>query len=648
MKVLIIDDEDDTRSIASMSLSILGGVDVVEAEGGLEGIAKAEQDRPDVILLDMMMPGMDGVQTLTELQKNPATLDIPVIFLTAKAMTTEIERLTRMGAIAVLTKPFDPTTLAAQVEQILDKRGLKVTPSTGTTSGIETAAAPPAVQAASAPPPIPAPPVNPFSNMTHPAQTNAWANSNNAPQSPTATNQSGVPTAQTGGLISTSRTNTFPGMNTGQYQGTTSGAFQNDQQQPLSPLASGQAQPQMQSGAWDNAQQPSPDGRYSQYMNAQPGNLQQQGLSPNNYAERNYNEQLWQLPSEQNNPAYQPNQSNQHNQHLTPHQQQLITQQSITSDYSQLPGRPSAAAFNHNFPQSVVPPQAPYAMPGEPRIRQGPLHQPVQNKQDDFFSEQQKKLRQSETSGYPVPGDQFQGQQYPGAPGSEQPGFPRSQQNQTGTHQVPGIGYPSLQQTQLNQGQQQQYPQNLQSPDNQPHQADPQRTSGQQNVPNSGFQPPHPQSISSTYPVPSPSSTITGAGSQPLSPLAALAKNAAQASPDATADPWVIAANENVQTSSSKGANKISKDTPPTIPTAPTVPLAPNVPPSKPIVIKARPPKEETKEPERKAFSHPWGQIHKPDWSGEADPLLSNDEKEADDNDPNGKSNKKRPNDDRK
>lgn len=120
MKVLIIDDEEDTRSIASMSLSILGGLDVVEAESGNEGISKAEQERPDVILLDMMMPIMDGSQTLMALQNNAGTRDIPVIFLTAKAMTSEIEKLKRMGAIGVLTKPFDPTLLANQVRQILE------------------------------------------------------------------------------------------------------------------------------------------------------------------------------------------------------------------------------------------------------------------------------------------------------------------------------------------------------------------------------------------------------------------------------------------------------------------------------------------------------------------------------------------------
>jgi CheY-like chemotaxis protein len=120
MKVLIIDDEEDTRSIASMSLSILGGLDVLEAESGQDGINTAEKEQPDVILLDMMMPIMDGSQTLMALQANAGTKNIPVIFLTAKAMSSEIERLKRMGAVGVLTKPFDPTILASQVRAILE------------------------------------------------------------------------------------------------------------------------------------------------------------------------------------------------------------------------------------------------------------------------------------------------------------------------------------------------------------------------------------------------------------------------------------------------------------------------------------------------------------------------------------------------
>lgn len=120
MRVLIIDDEEDTRSIASMSLTILGGLEVIEAENGQDGVNKAATEQPDVILLDMMMPMMDGPSTLEALRANARTNKIPVIFLTAKAMTTEIERLKRMGAKGVLTKPFDPTILANQMKAILE------------------------------------------------------------------------------------------------------------------------------------------------------------------------------------------------------------------------------------------------------------------------------------------------------------------------------------------------------------------------------------------------------------------------------------------------------------------------------------------------------------------------------------------------
>lgn len=119
MKVLIIDDEEDIRSIASMSLGILGGIDVVEADGGEDGISKAAVENPDAILLDMMMPGLDGPATLVKLRSNEATKNIPVIFLTARAMNSEMEKLKLMGATGVLTKPFDPTTLASQVKAIL-------------------------------------------------------------------------------------------------------------------------------------------------------------------------------------------------------------------------------------------------------------------------------------------------------------------------------------------------------------------------------------------------------------------------------------------------------------------------------------------------------------------------------------------------
>lgn len=120
MKVLIIDDEDDIRSVAALSLGILGGVEVVEAESGPDGISMAESEKPDVILLDMMMPEMDGPATLAALRDNTQTNSIPVIFLTARAMTAEVERLKQMGAKGILTKPFDPAQLAVQVKAILE------------------------------------------------------------------------------------------------------------------------------------------------------------------------------------------------------------------------------------------------------------------------------------------------------------------------------------------------------------------------------------------------------------------------------------------------------------------------------------------------------------------------------------------------
>jgi len=123
MKVLIIDDEEDIRRIAYLSLGKVGGMDVLDADGGSEGLRKAESEKPDVILLDMMMPKMDGRATLAALRGNPSTSKIPVIFLTAKAMRSEVEQLMQIGATGVLTKPFDPMTLASQVRSILSENG---------------------------------------------------------------------------------------------------------------------------------------------------------------------------------------------------------------------------------------------------------------------------------------------------------------------------------------------------------------------------------------------------------------------------------------------------------------------------------------------------------------------------------------------
>ena len=119
MKVLIIDDDADIRFVAAMSLRAGGAIDVVEASGGFDGVCKAREEQPDVILLDMMMPTMDGSQTIAALRMQTETATTPVIFLTAKTIVAEIQRMKDLGASGVLIKPFDPRTLAADVFALL-------------------------------------------------------------------------------------------------------------------------------------------------------------------------------------------------------------------------------------------------------------------------------------------------------------------------------------------------------------------------------------------------------------------------------------------------------------------------------------------------------------------------------------------------
>ena len=119
MKVLIIDDEADVRRIASLSLVHVGRFEVVEASGGREGVAVAHAEKPDVILLDVMMPGMDGPTTFAALRDDPATRDIPIVFVTARAMSAELEPLRSLGAKGVLTKPFNAMTLPKDLESVL-------------------------------------------------------------------------------------------------------------------------------------------------------------------------------------------------------------------------------------------------------------------------------------------------------------------------------------------------------------------------------------------------------------------------------------------------------------------------------------------------------------------------------------------------
>jgi CheY-like chemotaxis protein len=118
-KVLVVDDEEDVRYVARISLGRVGQLIVIEASSGEEGIARAKSEQPDFILLDMMMPGMDGKATLVALRQQEETASIPVVFLTAKAKV-DIAHLKDLGACGVVLKPFNPMTLASEVAAILD------------------------------------------------------------------------------------------------------------------------------------------------------------------------------------------------------------------------------------------------------------------------------------------------------------------------------------------------------------------------------------------------------------------------------------------------------------------------------------------------------------------------------------------------
>jgi CheY-like chemotaxis protein len=118
-RILIIDDEDDIREVAALSLETIAGWEVETANCGLQGLARAIEHQPEAILLDVMMPGMDGPTTFRELRTNPATARIPVLLLTAKVQASDQRRFADLGVDAVLFKPFDPLTLSTQIAQAL-------------------------------------------------------------------------------------------------------------------------------------------------------------------------------------------------------------------------------------------------------------------------------------------------------------------------------------------------------------------------------------------------------------------------------------------------------------------------------------------------------------------------------------------------
>lgn len=118
LKILLAEDEADIRKVVALSMETLGGHEMLLCENGREAVERAVSDRPDLIILDVMMPELDGTEALRMLQEKPETRDIPVVFLTARIQDSEVETYRRMGAVNVIGKPFHPIELPRIVEEI--------------------------------------------------------------------------------------------------------------------------------------------------------------------------------------------------------------------------------------------------------------------------------------------------------------------------------------------------------------------------------------------------------------------------------------------------------------------------------------------------------------------------------------------------
>jgi len=119
VKVLLVDDDTNIRMVAVMGLEDELDWEIQEACSGQEAIQLASTQKPDLILLDMMMPGMDGISTFGKLRELDTAKDTPIIFMTAKVQPEEIESYKILGARGVIIKPFDPITLAQEIQDIL-------------------------------------------------------------------------------------------------------------------------------------------------------------------------------------------------------------------------------------------------------------------------------------------------------------------------------------------------------------------------------------------------------------------------------------------------------------------------------------------------------------------------------------------------
>lgn len=118
-KVLLVDDEVDIRTIGFLSLSRVGGWQTVLASSGIEAVTKAAAELPDLILLDVQMPDLDGLTTFGRLRAQAVTAALPIIFMTAKLQAQDVARYLELGALGVIGKPFDPLTLPKEIKRLM-------------------------------------------------------------------------------------------------------------------------------------------------------------------------------------------------------------------------------------------------------------------------------------------------------------------------------------------------------------------------------------------------------------------------------------------------------------------------------------------------------------------------------------------------
>lgn len=121
IRLLCADDEEDIRTILRLALALDPELDVQFVSSGSDALARARASSFDAIVLDGMMPGLDGYETCRRLKSDPATANVPVVFLTAKTQREETQRAMTLGAIACLTKPFDPMTIARDLRSALGR-----------------------------------------------------------------------------------------------------------------------------------------------------------------------------------------------------------------------------------------------------------------------------------------------------------------------------------------------------------------------------------------------------------------------------------------------------------------------------------------------------------------------------------------------